>query len=237
MSFTNRDIADYYNQTLNHYQKWWKLDDVLAVHYGMWDENTSNFKEALLNTNKTLQDVAEVKSGERILDAGCGVGGSSFYLAREKEAKVTGITLSEKQIDFANEKRKTLGLDNLVDFKLEDYSETSFERDTFDLIWAIESFTSAPDKEKLAAETMRILKPGGRLVIADYFKTSINKTDENQWLKKWQDCWSLSEIILESDYIDIFKEKGLRMVKSIDVTKNIYPSSKRMYRSYFTRCM
>ncbi len=232
MSFTNRDIADYYNQTLNHYQKWWNLDDVLAVHYGMWEDNTSNFKEALLNTNKTLMDIAEVQNDERILDAGCGVGGSAFYLAREKEARVTGITLSEKQIDFANEKRKKLNLETLVDFKLEDYSETSFEAGKFDLIWAIESITSAPDKGKLAAEAIRILKPGGRLIIADYFKSPDNKIDKNQWMKKWQDCWSLAEIILESDYIDIFTEKGLRLVKNIDVTKNIYPSSKRMYRSY-----
>ncbi len=70
MSFTNRDIADYYNQTLNHYQKWWNLDDVLAVHYGMWNDKIADFKEALLNTNKTLMDVAEVKNGERILDTG-----------------------------------------------------------------------------------------------------------------------------------------------------------------------
>lgn len=232
MSFSNRDIADYYNQTLNHYQKWWKLNDVLAVHYGMWDENTGNFKEALLNSNQILMDIAGIPAGARILDAGCGVGGSSFFLAEKRAARVTGITLSEKQLEFANHKNHQLDLSERVDFKLEDYSNTSFPDDTFDLIWAIESFTSAQDKIKLANEASRILKPGGKIIIADYFKLPKAKADKHQWMKKWQDCWSLAEILPQKDYVSVFTHKGFRLEKEIDVTGKIYPSSKIMYQSY-----
>ena len=120
--FTNRDIADYYNQTLNHYQDWWGLNKNFAVHYGIWDTNTNNFNEALLNTNRILMEIADIREGERILDAGCGVGGSAFYLAKHRNVQVCGITLSEKQHSYAVKKCNELGVETHVNFKIEDYS-------------------------------------------------------------------------------------------------------------------
>jgi cyclopropane fatty-acyl-phospholipid synthase-like methyltransferase len=228
----NRNIADYYNQTLNHYQTWWKLDRVLAVHYGIWDSTTKNFRESLINTNRILVGASELKPHSRVLDAGCGVGGSAFYLAKEKEARVTGVTLSEKQLAFANRKRGELGMANLVDFKLEDYTRTSLEGNSFDLVWAIESVTSAPDKRKFAHEAFLLLKPGGRLVIADYFLPKDTKVDKYNWLKKWQHSWSLSGFLTVDDYAAEFRDEGLQLTRKGNVTANIYPTAWIMYRSY-----
>ena len=231
MTFTNRDIADYYNQTQVHYLKWWKLEEALSVHYGMWDKDTRNFPEALSNTNRKVAGIAGVKKGERVLDAGCGVGGSSFFLANTYQCRVTGITLSERQLAFASRKRKEMGLEKLVDFELEDYTSTSFPESTFDLVWAIESVTSSQDKGRFCKEVSRILKPGGRLVIADYFRTP-DKADPRNWMKKWQECWSLSTILREKEYIDLFQDHGFKLTRNIDATGNIFPSSRIMYRSY-----
>lgn len=231
MNFSTRDIADYYDQTLNHYQKWWHLDDALAVHYGFWKDDTKTFSEALQNTNRFLAEMAEIKKGARILDAGCGVGGSAFYLAKNKQAKVTGITLSQKQLVFANGKLKDLKLDKFVDFKLGNYSQTSFSDNTFDLIWAIESITSAPDKRQFAAEAFRILKPGGTLIIADYFATA-KKEDPGKLLEKWQHCWSMALFLEFDEYRKIFEKEGLKFSKQENITKNIFPSAHKMYRSY-----
>lgn len=230
--FTNRDIADYYNQTLNHYQKWWKLDRALAVHYGYWDSGTKNIVHALKNTNKMLLEMAGVKKEDKVLDAGCGVGGSAFYLAKTCEAKVTGITLSEKQLEYANRKRDELNLQKLVDFKLEDYNATPFENNTFDLVWAIESITSAPDKRAFAKESFRLLKPGGKLIIADYFRTQDAPPDKDKLLEQWQNCWGLADIMTLKDYFMPFKNEGLFPVDKKDITRNIYHSSALMYRYY-----
>ena len=94
--------------------------------------------------------MADVKENERILDAGCGVGGSCFFLAKEKNARVTGISLSQKQINYAIQKTQALNHTDLVDFEIKDYSQTQYKASSFDLIWAIESITSAPDKIKFA---------------------------------------------------------------------------------------
>jgi len=229
--FTGRDIADYYNQTQTHYKRWWKLDKYLSVHYGIWDATTKSFADALLNTNKVLEQIAEVAQGSRILDAGCGVGGSGVYLAKQKNAKVSGVTLSEKQFDFAVANAKKLKLDSLLDFKLEDYSKTSFADDEFDLIWCIESISSTPDKELFAKEAFRLLKPGGKIIIADYFNTSENKTDTGDHMEKWRKIWSMAPIESLDEYMPQFTNQGFRVKKNLDFTKGIFPTAKRMCKS------
>jgi cyclopropane fatty-acyl-phospholipid synthase-like methyltransferase len=227
----NRDIADYYNQTLIHYRKWWKLDQVLSLHYGYWKKDTRNFAEALENTNKYMAGLAGIKKGDHVLDAGCGVGGSSFYLARDRNARVTGITLSEKQLDFAKKKCNELKLQGQVDFLLGDFSKTSFEDSSFDVVWAIESFIHVEKKKALAKEVARILKPAGRLIIADYFKPDDQQKDPRNWLGKWQSCWSLADFLTIESYSAIFHDHGLKLIKNENITDNIYPSAKRMYWS------
>ncbi|MFK5855087.1 MAG: class I SAM-dependent methyltransferase [Bacteroidota bacterium] len=108
--FNTHDIANYYNRILNYYQNWWRLDNNLAVHFGIWDVNTSNFQDSLANTNKVLMDIAGIKSEGEILNAACGVCGSAFYLAKKRKAIVTAITLSEKQFAYATQKYKELNL-------------------------------------------------------------------------------------------------------------------------------
>jgi len=229
---TNRNIADYYNQTLNHYKNWWRLDNNLSVHYGIWDNGTRNFQESLLNTNKVLANFANVVTGERVLDAGCGVGGSSFYLAKECNVVVEGITLSEKQYEYAKKAKDSLGIDNQVTFSIQDYTNTNFKDESFDLIWAIESVTSAPDKGRFAKEAMRLLVPGGKLIIADYFKADNDVQDTGNLLEKWRTLWSMARFLTLDEYCSAFSKEGFKLNSQKDVTENIKPTAKRMYMSY-----
>ena len=93
----------------------------------------------------------------RVLDVGCGVGGSSRYIARKYGADVVGLTLSPKQAARGNELSRGLN----VTLKAEDATSTAFADGSFDLVWSLESGEHMPDKPRFVEELARLCAPGG----------------------------------------------------------------------------
>ena len=112
-----KKIRDYYDYTLRLYRLFWH-GDTRALHYGIWDKRTKNLREALINTNRILADKADIHRGDNVLDAGCGVGGSAFWIAQNIGAHVVGITVSKKQLAKAKELAKRRGLEEKLNFFL-----------------------------------------------------------------------------------------------------------------------
>src|SRR5262245_23710534 len=94
----HNNIVDYYTATENAYKDSWDLDNSLAIHYGYWDEKVKDFPGSLVRMNEVMMEAAVIQSTDKVLDAGCGVGGSSIFLAEQIGCGVTGISLSERQI-------------------------------------------------------------------------------------------------------------------------------------------
>lgn len=106
---------------------------------------------------------------EKVLDVGCGIGGTSRYLAAKlgDRSTVTGITLSPRQVERASTLAEVAGLTN-VNFKVMDALKMDFPDNSFDLVWACESGEHMPDKNAYIAEMARVLKPGGLMVMATW---------------------------------------------------------------------
>jgi MPBQ/MSBQ methyltransferase len=112
---------------------------------------------------------ADTDSTAKCLDVGCGVGGTSRHLAKNlgPKATVTGITLSPNQVKRATELAKEQGVNNAF-FTVMNALEMDFPDNTFDVVWACESGEHMPDKEAYINEMMRVLKPGGKFVMATW---------------------------------------------------------------------
>ncbi len=229
--FSNRDIADYYDQTEVHYRRFWKLRNHFAIHYGIWGKGVRTFGQALENTNRILAEKAGIESSHVVLDAGCGIGGSAFYLARNFGCHVTGISLSQKQIDTAGRISKTLSLDHRLQFEVQDFTNTGYRANRFDVVWALESAGSAPDKKAFLQEAHRLLKPGGKLILADYFKNRDKPASDQPLLDSWLKLWAISDLVTTGSFRLLLENSGFQDQHVFDYTREIMPAARRMFLS------
>lgn len=122
----------------------------------------------------------QLPRGTTVLDVGCGIGGSSRILARDYGFDVTGITISPQQVKRA-QALTPVGVS--ARFLVDDAMALSFPDASFDVVWSIEAGPHMPDKAMFARELMRVLKPGGVLVVADWNQRDDRQTPLNFWEK------------------------------------------------------
>lgn len=225
-------IIQYYKDTENAYKDSWDLNNSLAIHYGYWDAKVKSFPESLLRMNEVMMEAGTIKSTDIVLDAGCGVGGSSIFMASALGCKVTGITLSERQVQLATVNIRQKGVEQLVDFKIMNYCATDFPDASFDVVWGCESICYADSKEQFIKEAYRLLKSGGRLVVADGFVTDF-ANNNNTIIRQWLDGWQVNYLESPERFKKIMEQAGFDTISYRNISKEASHSSRRLYRFYF----
>jgi tocopherol O-methyltransferase len=225
-----KQIVQYYDTCEKNYRNWWDLDRSLSIHAGFWDETTPTLHDALLNENRILAKIAKIQPVDHVLDAGCGIGGSSIYLSEQIGCQVTGITLSEKQVQTATQKASERNLARPPLFLVRDYTNSGFPDGSFDLVWAIESVCHAEDKSLFVKEAYRLLKPGGRLIVADGFNVRNQyKPSEKRILDKAMNGWAVDTMESIPNFEGYLQQTGFKNISKQDATHYVLPSSRRLF--------
>ncbi|MFK7928226.1 MAG: cyclopropane-fatty-acyl-phospholipid synthase family protein [Myxococcota bacterium] len=224
-------IVDYYEQTWFDYRAVWLDRENQAFHFGYWDDEVSSHADALLNSNRVLASLAGVKPGQRILDAGCAHGGSACWLAKEHDVEVVGITLVDRQVQAARRAASERGLSNKVEFQNADYCNTGFADGSFDVVWALESLCHASRKADFYAEAARLLKPGGRLIVADYMRAARPLSERlERTCKEWLNGWAIDDIDTPEEHTANALGAGFEAVVVRDMTQATRRSLRRLHR-------
>ena len=169
----------------------------------------------------------KLPSGTTLLDVGCGIGGSSRILAKDYEFDVTGVTISPQQVKRAQELTPE-GVS--AKFMVDDAMQLSFPDASFDVVWSVEAGPHMPDKAIFARELIRVLKPGGVLVVADWNQRDDRQKPLNFWekpvMRQLLDQWSHPAFSSIEGFAELLKETKLveGEVITADWTKETLPS-------------
>jgi len=225
------DVVRYYEHTRFDYWAVWQTRENLAFHFGYYDDGIANHGQAVSNSNGVLADIAGVGPGDRVLDAGCGLGGSSMWLAAHRQAEVVGITPVDHQVDQARRVAAARGLQHKASFEQADYTATPFPDTSFEVVWALESLCHAQHKLAFYREAFRLLRPGGRLVIAEYIRKSRGLSAESERrMREWLDGWSIPDLDTREEHIAAASAAGFAEVRLADSTHLTRRSLRRLYK-------
>lgn len=222
-------VRRYYLATTEDYLKYYATDWHQHMHYG-FDRDLPRGGNPTENLVRYLAECAGLKAGERVLDAGCGVGGSSIWLARNLGVHSIGLNLMPFQAALA---RNYAG-DSGAHFVAGDFMAPPFGDATFDAVWAIESFDHAPDKAEWVQTMATKLRPGGRIAIADGFRSEVEfSRDQAKAYTEFLKGWAVPHLCTASELQQYGRAAGLQVERDEDITADVMPHAFAIYRFAF----
>lgn len=221
-------IQQFYDASSGLWEQVWG-EHMHHGYYGPTGHEKKNRRQAQIDLIEELLAWAKVTKAEQILDVGCGIGGSSIYLAQKFHARAIGITLSPVQAKRATQRSQEAGLATDVQFQVADAMAMPFADDSFDFVWSMESGEHMPDKEKFLQECYRVLKPGGTFLMATWCHRPITPatgpltSNEEQHLAEIYRVYCLPYVISLPEYEQIARNLPFQNIQTADWSEAVAP--------------
>lgn len=224
-------VSDHYTALTDAMLKY--NGDTLSGHYGLWGPDTTTEREAQLRSNRILVQGCDLGPGRRVLDAGCGVGGTAIALAEKHSVHVTGLTICEPHVEVAAEQAQRRGVGHLVDFRCGDFMDMPFPDGTFDLVLNHESFCYAADKLAYFRGVYRVLKPGGRWQALDGYLSGGKMSEAQQALADaTARYYHTPPLAAWRDVVAMLGEAGFEDIREEDLSSQVMPSTEKARKEW-----
>ncbi|KXZ50245.1 hypothetical protein GPECTOR_17g883 [Gonium pectorale] len=211
-------IATFYDESSELWESMWGEH----MHHGFY------VKGAPPKSNQQAQ-IDMIEETLKMVDVGCGIGGSSRYIARKFGCSANGITLSPKQAARANALSAAQGFGDRLQFRVGDALAQPFEDGSFDLVWSMESGEHMPDKPRFVSELARVCAPGGTVIVVTWCHRVLGpgeaalRPDEAELLERICEAYYLPAWCSVADYQRLFEEQGLADIRTRDWSEEVSP--------------
>lgn len=226
-------VAAYYDaNTQPFYLDRWHPHD---IHFGLFDSAGSgnDHHSAVKRMTEYLIAPAAIQPGQRVLDAGCGVGGAALDVARTTGANVLGVTISPVQVEIASRRVRDAGLCGLARFEVADCSvRLPCDDHSIDVVLTIEAACHFEDKANFLRECRRVLRPGGQLVGSDWMAVDgLHVAAYDKFLQPVSDAWRLSGMETPCAWRAMLLEAGFRNEQTTDLGPGVVANAKILARA------
>lgn len=229
----NQRIQRFYDQSTQLWLDTWGEH----MHHGFYGKDGRQAKDrqaAQLDLIEELLRWSQVGQASRILDAGCGVGGSARYLAKRFGAEALGVTLSPVQVEAARAFTAQAQLTDRVRFQQRDMMSLDAADGPFDLIWSMESAEHIADKAQMLRNFHQLLLPEGRLLLATWcYRTTPPDLSaaEQKLLEKVYRIYNLPPMISGEALAELAGTAGFKEVQMADWSDAVAPFWGEVIRS------
>ena len=179
-----------------------------------------------------LIETIDLPAEAHLLDVGCGTGDPALRLARRSGARVTGITVSQSQLEHCATRLDASQLGDRVEFAYGNTMELAYSDASFDAAWSIDCFAHLADRPAALREIFRVLRPGGQLLLTEFTQRGTPDPDE---LAAYARLWGSREPTALSALLAEIEQTGFRAVRTWDMTSNCALNGELMYCVYQDR--
>jgi tocopherol O-methyltransferase len=216
------EIRKHYDRLSRFYRMLWGEH----LHHGYW-ENGESIERAQIRLMEQLAERSQIPHGARVLDIGCGLGGSAFWLADQYGCRITGLTISRVQARMATRKARAKDLADRVQFLVEDANFWKPQPESVDVVWIMESSEHFRDKKDFFAKCASALKPGGALAVCAWLRGERpTRADDQELVATIGRAMLSASLDTLSQYVTWIREANLQIETAKDITANIAPTWK-----------
>jgi cyclopropane fatty-acyl-phospholipid synthase-like methyltransferase len=192
-----------------------------SIHVGYWPDPTEPLELPVAQecyTDLMIQRMP-LQPGQRLLDVGCGTGQPAVRLAQATGAAVVGITVNRMQVERATARAQADGVADQVQFEYANAMKLPYADASFDAVWALESMLHMPDHAQVLREMHRVVRSGGRFLIADIVE-EVPMNAEQRTL--FYSTFELSSLMSAAQYRHLVQAAGFALEEVIDISPNTF---------------
>ncbi|MFM1896842.1 MAG: hypothetical protein RLZZ385_1916 [Pseudomonadota bacterium] len=221
----DEDIARYYDANTGKFLRFGGSGEVAAIHRAIWAPDVTRRHQAFEYLNKLVADAVQPLTGRfgdslRILDLGCGVGGTATWLHQMLGAGVLGISISASQVRQARERARRLGCGEHVKFATGSF-ESYRTAERFHAACAIESFVHCQHPERFLQTAREHVLPGGRLIVCDDFAHPAPPAAASAWLRQFRQGWQINQLLSREHFLALADGQGFRLLEAADLSAHV----------------